>query len=60
VELTADEPGALSGQALADAVQAMVDGAEQNFLLRRSDTGSETIAVEARLVVEFDLNGPPS
>jgi hypothetical protein len=60
VELTADEPGALSGEALADAVQAMVNGAEQNFLLRRSDTGSETIAVEARLVVEFDLNGPPS
>ncbi|MHC4981555.1 MAG: hypothetical protein ACYTF6_00090 [Planctomycetota bacterium] len=58
--LTADVPGQLSTSALASALQAMVDGAEQNYLLRRSDTGPETITIEGVLVVKFDLNSPPN
>jgi len=58
--LTAGVPGTLSNAALADALQAMVDGAEQNLLLRRQDTGPETIAATALLVVEFDLLAPPN
>jgi hypothetical protein len=60
VSLTAGVPGELSNTALADALQAMVDGAEQSFLLRRQDTGSETVEVSALLVVEFDLDTPPN
>jgi len=58
--LTADTPGALTGSPLAAALQAMIDGAEQNFLIRRSDTGPETVALTGRLLVEFDLNAPPN
>ena len=58
--LTAGTAGALSGAALVAAVQDMIDGAEQNFLVRRSDTGYETIAVSGRLIVEFELDGPPN
>jgi hypothetical protein len=60
IDLTADEPGTLSGQAVTAALQAMIDGAEQNFLLRRSDTGYQTITVTGRAVIEFDLNSPPN
>jgi len=60
LDLTADVPAQLSTDELTSAIQAMVDGGEQNFLVRRSDEGSETIAIEAELVVEFDLNGPPN
>ena len=60
VSLTAGVPGYLTGAALAEAVQAMVDGAEQNFLLRRADTGYETITLTAELTVEFDLDSPPN
>jgi len=60
VTLTANAPGSISNTALQSALQAMVDGAEQNFLLRRSDTGVETIAITASLTVEFDLNSPPN
>jgi len=60
VDLTAGQSGQLSNQALTQAVQAMIDGGEQNFLIRRSDTGYETIAISAELVIEFDLNSPPN
>ena len=60
MSLTADVPSQLSTSALASALQAMVGGAEQNFLIRRSDTGPETISIEVTLVVEFDLNSPPN
>ena len=58
--LTADVTGELTNSALTSAVQAMIDGAKQNFLFRRSDTGSETIDISAELVVEFDLDSPPN
>ena len=60
LSLSAGVPGSLSGSAVAAAVQAMIDGAEQSFLIRRSDTGYETIAVTAELTVEFDLDSPPN
>jgi hypothetical protein len=58
--LTANVPAQLSNAAVTAAVQAMIDGGEQNFLLRRSDTGYETIGVAGELVVEFDLDSPPN
>jgi len=60
LDLAADSPGQLSGSAMASALQAMVDGEEQNFLIRRSDTGPQTVSIEAELVVEFDLESPPN
>jgi hypothetical protein len=60
IGLIADEPASLTGSGLAAAIQAMIDGAEQNFLFRRSDTGYETVTINATLVVEFDLASPPN
>ncbi len=60
VSLTAGVAGSLSGANLAAALQAMIDGAEQNLLVRRGDTGPESIAIAGTLVVEFDLDSPPN
>ena len=60
LDLAAEVPGQLSNGALATAVQAMIDGLEQNILVRRSDIGTETIAISGELAVEFDLNSPPN
>ncbi|MDY6913367.1 MAG: hypothetical protein SVT52_02770 [Planctomycetota bacterium] len=60
IGLSAGLPGSLSNSALAAALQAMVDGDEQNVLIRRGDTGWQTIAVTGRLVIEFDLDSPPN
>jgi len=56
VALTADQPGTISGPALVSALQAMIDGGEPNFLLRRTDTGPTTVNVTAEVTVEFDLD----
>ncbi len=58
--LTAYTPGELTGSAVADAAQGVIDGAEPNWLIRRTDTGPETVGVSAELVVEFDLDSPPN
>jgi len=55
VALTAGVPGSISNSALVSVLQAMVDGAETNFLLRRYDTGSETIDISGEVTIEFDL-----
>lgn len=60
VALQADVPGQITGSALAEGFQAIADGAEQNFLIRRVDIELWTVAVEARVVVEFDLHSPPN
>jgi len=60
MSLTAGVPAQLSTAGLLSAVQAMVNGAEQNFLVRRSDTGPQTVGIEGTLVVVFDLNSPPN
>ncbi len=60
VSLTANVAGQLSNAALVSAVQAMIDGAEQNFLVRRSNTGYETIGITGELTVEFGLDTPPN
>ena len=60
MSLTANVTGQLSNAALVTAVQNMIDGSEQNFLIRRSDTGYQTIAVSGELTVEFDLDTPPN
>ncbi len=60
MSLSAGVPGQLSGSALSAAVQQMIDGAEQNFLVRRSDVGNETIGIAGELLVEFDVDSPPN
>jgi hypothetical protein len=60
VALTAGVPGRITGGGVTSALQAMVNGAEQNFLIRRGDTGWETIHVSATAAIEFDLNAPPN
>ena len=45
---------------MAAGFQAIVDGAEQNFLIRRTDVEWLSVAVTARAVVEFDLDSPPN
>ncbi len=60
LDLSAGEPSALTGPALASACQAMVGGAEQSFLFRRADTGPETVGLIAWLTVAFELNAPPN
>jgi hypothetical protein len=57
VALLADEPGSITGPAVTAAVQAMLDGDSQNFLIRRVDSGYQTIAIDATAVVEFDISG---
>ena len=60
IQLSADTPGSISNAALTEALQAMIGGSEQNFLVRRSDTGAATVSVTGRLVIEFDLDSPPN
>ncbi|MBN1942723.1 MAG: hypothetical protein JW849_05445 [Phycisphaerae bacterium] len=60
LNLSAGVPGTLTGEAVRQAFQAVLDGANQFFLLRRSDTGYPTIYVSGRVVVEFDLSTPPN
>lgn len=60
ITLAANTPASITGSSLQSALQAMVDGAERNFLFRRDDTGGATIGLTARLILEFDLNTPPN
>ena len=60
IELTADTPGDLSGAGLTSALQAMIDGVEQNFLVRRQDEGPFAVGIESSLFIEFDLDTPPN
>ena len=56
VALTANEAGSISGSPLTSALQAIVDGAEPAFLLRRSDTGPLTVNVSGEVTIELDLD----
>lgn len=49
-------PAALSGSQIAAAIQSMIDGQPQNLLVRRADSGWESVGVKGCLTVEFDLN----
>ena len=60
LSLTADVESYITGAAVASELQNIIDGAEQNFMVRRSDTGYETIEIFGDLVVEFDLDSPPN
>lgn len=60
LSLQANVPAALSGSAVASALQAMLDGRPQWFILTRADIGYETIAVNGSAVIEFNLNSPPN
>lgn len=56
VVLPADQPGAISNPAMVSALQAMIDGGEPHFLLRRTDVGTYTVNVTAEVTIEFDLD----
>lgn len=60
INLTAYETGSLSNAALTTTLQAILDGAEPYFLVRRSDTGSATISITGSVTIEFDLDTPPN
>ncbi|MCJ7544570.1 MAG: hypothetical protein MUP47_08435 [Phycisphaerae bacterium] len=60
VELEADVPGQITGSAVLGGFQAIADGQQQNFLIRRVDVEWLSVAVAARAVVEFDLSAPPN
>jgi hypothetical protein len=60
LSLSAGVSGSLGGAVMAAALQAMVDGAPQNFLARRVDTDGNTVGITANLVVEFDVDTPPN
>ncbi len=60
MSLAGQTPGALSGAALQSVLQTMVDGGQQNILVRRSDSGSETIFISGRLLVEFTSTARPT
>ena len=54
--LTADVPGDITGGGLPSALQNMIDGGEDNFLLRRTDTGPSTVNISGEVTIEFDLD----
>jgi len=56
VTLEADEPGDITGDGLPSALQNMIDGGEDNFLLRRTDTGPSTVNVSCEVTIDFDLD----
>jgi len=58
--MVATVENSITGAGVAAALQEIVDGAEQNFMVRRSDTGLETVGITGRLRIEFDLNVPPN
>jgi len=60
LSLTADVEGSITGSNVAAALQAMIDGAEQNIMLRRADTGPLTVGVTGRIMIEFDIDVPPN
>jgi hypothetical protein len=60
VDLEADVPGQITGSSVAAGFQAIADGAEQNFLIRRVDVAWDSVAIAVRAVIEFDLDTPPN
>lgn len=59
-EATAGMATAVSGPAVAAALEVMADGGEPNFTIRRLDNGPQTVGLSVCLVVEFDLKSPPN
>jgi hypothetical protein len=57
--LTAGVPNSLTGQAVADALQVMVDGGPSvsNFLVRRLDENFDNVATTGCVDVDLDLAG---
>ena len=56
IDLVAETPGSISNSALSSALQAMVDGSEQVFLLRRTDSDNYTVSITGQVTIEFELN----
>lgn len=60
VSLEADEVGLLSGPDLTAALNGMVQGLPQAFIIRRTDVDIWTASITGSLEIEFDLNSPPN
>lgn len=60
MSLTKDVENSITGATLAFQLQAMIDGAQQNFMVRRTDTSSATITLTGRVMIEFDVDVPPN
>jgi len=60
MSLTANVENSITGATVASELQAMIDGAEQNFMVRRTDTSSATIGITGRVMIEFDVDVPPN
>lgn len=57
---TAYQEESLSGTSLQSALQGMVDGEEQTFLIRKTNTNFDSVSFTGRLVIEFQLDSPPN
>jgi len=63
MSLAAGVENSITGATVASELQAIIDGAEQNLMIRRSDEGVETVTLDLyanRVVVEFDVDVPPN
>lgn len=60
ISTTAGTPAVISGAAMISALQAMVDGAPMNFLMRQADSDYAQTQFSADLTLDFDLNTPPN
>lgn len=58
--LAAQTPVQITGPDVTSALQAIADGQVPNFLVRRSDTGDETVQISGKAIIEFDLDIPPN
>jgi hypothetical protein len=59
-DLRAGAIARLAGAALGPVLDAIRDGRQVHFLIRRGDTGTRTVAVAAELVIEPPAEDPPA
>jgi len=57
--MTAGVPNFLTGQAVADALQVMVDGGPDvtSFLVRKLNENFDNVSVTGSVEVDFDVDG---
>jgi hypothetical protein len=59
--MVANQERTITGPTLAAALNSMIQGNPQLFLIRRVDVDHQTVSIPAMsLVVDFDLNTPPN
>ena len=60
LNLQAYQAGTLSGAAVKNTLQKMVDGAPANFIAARTDTGNEFISLSGCVNTVWEINTPPA